>query len=364
MKKVSIILMMIGFVLPSWAQLGYRMLSDKNGFTRNLSSTYMVGALSDFESQLGSDSSIFVNYLENYFKLPTSIRNFVVKNQSNNRCEAYNGYYYWGGYSTKGQQLEKWQNGYYVILGLVGNHHLTFLDKNFNFKLKVESSRYSTIRQIPTSEGGFVIASGDSLFKLNSSLQRIWAIKLKAAFIEGTFLPYIKEYDNHYLITVSNQKLHCFFVDKATGTITNSFSLTDDFTKSVESDYYRYFSYADEAGQLQTIEKMPAINHFNEQPYSFYYQQDGLIILSDKKNIVKVNFQGQEAWRIPYDFMYKTLEDDFLIRYRQGTYASELSTIFYETKGKFAKFNKQGQLLWETPFSEEFAEVEYYPLPK
>ncbi len=192
MKKVSIILMMIGFVLPSWGQLGFRKLWEKP-FGSVLYSELVAGPRPYSQKTPNGNILFSHTYRQCASKCSTGIVIRAVSLDSTYKIE--------GRYQVPngGQYMPAINgnsNGYFIKTGDyyddkgVFNYLTSIYDPNFELKASLKSWNSRDINAIsPTADGGFFVTvravainTPDTLVRFNQQGQPLWKYPLQAFY--------------------------------------------------------------------------------------------------------------------------------------------------------------------------------------
>ncbi len=362
-KLIIITVLMVASALSSMAQLSYRTLSDTVIFRRNYISYNELGFVG-FQSQRGQNNSLLINYISLWqYEGAYPSKNFLVREAGQKHFSAVEGYSYLE--SPLKRKVEEWQNNYFMLpnAGIFANNfrnvNLYFYDKNFRLQRRVNDAPLHSVKSLPTSDGGILTASRDSLIKLDASLRPLWRFKFAISdslgggySFSGGYYIGMKEYDDFYLISLVGPRTHVFRFTKS-GQLLHSFqapTLLREGSFSARNNKVDYYA---------------------PEPYDFYHAQDGVVIVNDTL-VAKYNFNGQPMWKIPYeqhitywwtpfDAFQKTSNNTFIIRRFQGHFEDQYT--FIEEKAQYSQYDLNGQLLWETPYLEEFAFTYGQPTP-
>ncbi|MFN8347113.1 MAG: T9SS type A sorting domain-containing protein [Spirosomataceae bacterium] len=173
MKKVSVILIMIGFVLPSHAQLGFRTLWEKP-VGNSFSSEWAIGK--PFSQQLSGGAVVFsVPYRPCASKCSTTVMNRTIVRDSTFKRDAL--------YSLNNSlDYYPFKSEYYIQIGggtdsQTGNFYYTtsIYDANGELKADFRRTNYSVRVGLltPNSRGGFIVSLHQNGFDVPDSVLSI-----------------------------------------------------------------------------------------------------------------------------------------------------------------------------------------------
>lgn len=362
MKKVSVILMMMGFVLPSWAQLGFRTLWEKP-FGNVLYSEFVRGAR-PVSQQLTKEKWILnIYYGACMSKCSTVVVNRIISADSSLKMEM--GYYLGFGLGSK-----PFKNNHYIT---TESYLESQTQKNYyassvydpNFNLKTTFRNFSTYHLVnlftedlkrsftPISDGGFFVSlqgrefnKPDTLIRFNSNNQVLWKYNLQSLY---------RQQDTTFYYTQSELPYHW-----------------DDESAYIAKKEVRDKTYSNII--LSSQKRLVAVDSLGKEKWT-------ATIDTSNNNYKIVGIDAQSQWVL---FTKKDSTGRLLKFDGKGNKTSEISlalSLYYDTQGltfqstpdngflliknyyttEMTKFNAAGKKEWDSARLSSVDKIKVYP---
>jgi hypothetical protein len=328
------------------------------------------------------------DFVNESVSVPFSFATHRYLNTFNMLNEGYNGVV------PSGMALAKTADGGYFIFGRVSANNSVYFAKTDSLGYEqwhthvLEVEYYQSDHELlETKQGGFIAINGKQIFHLDQNGQIIWSTTKSLSIHRGI----AETADNQFLVIDQDGTLHKFsalgeliWSKQYADIITSGYDITmgDDGDFGVLGRYDKDFPLGDyisevavvkinEDGELIWSDRYPH-EHFNGPVKIVRTGDNGFVFASASLThtakflvrVVKISSEGIVQWDKEFSWAVYDTICNALIQTSDGGYAIAGSSSSDSVDAMLAKFDEDGNLLWQKNFKPEYYDYrwEFYDL--
>lgn len=355
MKKVSVILMMMGFVLPSWAQLGFRTLWEKP-FGNPLYSELVSGPR-PYSQQTPNGNILFSHtYRPCASKCSTGV---VIRALSIDSTYKIEGRYQIPNGGQYIPAINGNSNGYFIKTGDyyddkgIFSYLTSIYDSNFDLKATLKNWNSRNINEVsPNVDGGFFITAPaiaintpDTLVRFDRQGQTLWKYNLQSFY---------RTQDTPYQYTRSELPFHW----KGESAYISKKEVRDKVISNLIISSEKSLVLVDSTGKEKWTTQLDTDNNTlqivgvdAQSQWVLFSKKDttGRLLKYNEKGIKTADFNMQDGLHILSGLTFQSLPDNGFLLYSK------------DSPSKIIKYNASGKQEWASLSNYYISKVKVYP---